>query len=298
MSDNPKPFVIACIPAYNEEQSIGAVVVRATKYVDKIIVCDDGSKDLTFAIAEGLGAVVLRHDSNLGKGAALKTAFRYAKCFEPDVVVMLDGDGQHDPGDIPRFVESIVGGKVDMVVGSRFVEGSNINAPIYRKFGLRVVNLLSGAVGDFGVKDTQSGFRAFSVAALDVVLSCEADGYGVEIEQLALAHNSALRIVEVPVNIRYKGLKNTSKTNPAYHGIDLIDTIIRLITEERPILFLTFPGTILFLFGVGFGVYFLRYYYLTRYFSVPMALVAVGTSFLGLLLVLSSLMLNAINRKG
>ena len=298
MSGNSKPFVVACIPAYNEERSIGAVVVRATKYVDKVIVCDDGSKDLTSAIAEGLGAVVLRHKRNLGKGFALKTAFRYAKGLEPDVVVMLDGDGQHDPGDIPRLVEPIVGGGVDMVVGSRFVEGSRVDAPLYRRLGLRLFNTLSGRSGDSGVSDTQSGFRAISSRALDVVLACEAKGYGVETEQLALAHKNGLRVVEVPVAIKYSGLGITSKKNPAYHGIELVDTVLRLVVVDRPLLFLALPGTVLFLVGVGFGVYLLWNFNLTRIFSVPMALIMAVAVFLGLVMVISSMMLYAIKSIG
>jgi glycosyltransferase involved in cell wall biosynthesis len=120
-ADYKNPVVVACIPAFNEERTIASVVVRALKYVDRVVVCDDGSGDLTGEIAEGLGAFVLRHDRNMGKGVAVRTAFRYAKDLEPDVVVMLDGDGQHDLGEIPRLVEPVVVGEADMVVGSRYV---------------------------------------------------------------------------------------------------------------------------------------------------------------------------------
>ena len=297
MSGNPKPFAVACIPAYDEERSIGSVVVRATRYVDGIIVCDDGSKDLTSDIAEGLGAVVLRHERNLGKGAALKTAFRYAKGLEPDVVVMLDGDGQHGPDDIPRLVEPIFGGGVDMVVGSRYVEGSKVDAPLYRRLGLRLFNALSGRSGDSGVRDTQSGFRAFSSDALDVVLACEAEGYGVETEQLALAHKSGIKVVEVPVTIKYRGLGITSKKNAAYHGIELVDTVLRLVVVDRPLLFLALPGTILFVIGVGFCVNFLLSYDIIRQFNIPFVLITIGAVFLGILLIISSMTLYAINTR-
>jgi len=291
-------YVIACIPAYNEERTIAGIILRTLKYVDKVVVCDDGSSDMTGEIVERLGAELVQHERNKGKGAALRTAFNYTKDLGPSVIVMLDGDGQHDPGEIPKLVKPILEGEVDIVVGSRYVEGSSVDAPLYRKIGLSLINFLSNKVGDSGVRDTQSGFKAFSANALDLVLSFKSDGYGVDIELLALAQNSALKVLEVPVKIRYKGLERTSKRNPAYHGFELLDTVIRLIAEERPILFLAFPGTILFLIGVGFGVYFLWYYNLTRYFSVPMALVAVGAGFLGLLLIVSSLMLYAIKRIG
>jgi glycosyltransferase involved in cell wall biosynthesis len=112
-----KPSVVACIPAFNEEGSIGGggvVVVQARNYVDRVVVCDDGSVDLTGAIAEGLGAVVIRHERNMGKGAALNSSFRYVRDLRPDVVVVLDADGQHDPGEIPRLVEPIVGGAAEL----------------------------------------------------------------------------------------------------------------------------------------------------------------------------------------
>jgi len=127
-----KPFVVACIPAFNEEGSIAGVVVRAGKYVDRVVVCDDGSVDLTGEIAEGLGAVVIRHEGNRGKGAALRSAFLRARELGADVVVMLDADGQHDPEEIPGLVEPILKGAADMVVGSRYAEGSKTDAPLYR----------------------------------------------------------------------------------------------------------------------------------------------------------------------
>jgi len=291
-------LIIACIPAFNEERNIGGVIVRAKRYVDRVVVCDDGSGDLTGAIAEGLGAVVVRHERNRGKGAALNSSFRYVRDLKPDVVVVLDADGQHDPSEIPRLVEPILKGEADMVVGSRYVGGSRVDAPFYRRVGLRLINALSGGSGDSGVSDTQSGFRAFSTRALDVMLESEAEGYGVETEQLALAQKNGLRVVEVPVAIRYRGLEKTSKKNPAYHGFELVDTVLRLVVVERPLLFLALPGAVLFLVGVGFGVYSLWYFNLTRYFSVPMALVTVGAVFLGMLLVISSMMLYAIKRVG
>jgi glycosyltransferase involved in cell wall biosynthesis len=129
---NSKPFVVACIPAFNEEGRIGGVVVQARKYVDRVVVCDDGSGDLTGEIAEGLGAVVIRHGRNLGKGAALRSAFLRARELGADVVVMLDADGQHDPEEIPGLVEPILKGAADMVVVSRYAEGSKTDAPLYR----------------------------------------------------------------------------------------------------------------------------------------------------------------------
>jgi len=294
--DVSKPFVVACIPAYDEERSIGGVVVQAMKYVDRVVVCDDGSGDLTGEIAGGLGAIVVKHSRNMGKGAALRSAFLRAMELGPDVVVMLDADGQHDPDDIPRLVEPVVGGKADMVVGSRYVEGSVVDAPLYRRLGLRVVNFLSGKSGNSGVGDSQSGFRAFSARALEILLECESEGYGVETEQLMLAQKNGLRVVEVPVAVRYGGLENTSKKHPLAHGVELVGVVLRLVVEDRPLLFLGVPGFLLTVIGVFTGLYFLWYFNMTRYFSLPLALITFGALVLGFLLIVTSFILYVMSR--
>ena len=291
-----KPFIVACIPAYNEERTIGGIILKTMRYVDRVVVCDDGSNDLTGDIAERLGAVLVRHERNRGKGAALRTAFNCAKNFEPDVVVMLDADGQHDPGNIPRLVDPILNGEGDIVIGSRYVEGSKMDGPLYRKLGLKFINSLSGRSGVLNVADAQSGFRAFSLSALDVVLDTEVTGYGADTEQLTLAFKKGLRIVEVPVNIQYGGLRKTSKKHPLFHGGELISTILRLIVEERPLFFLGVPGIFFIILGVFFGGWFLWYFNMTRFFSVPMALISVGALLLGSLFFITSLMLYAISR--
>ncbi|MEM2843728.1 MAG: glycosyltransferase family 2 protein, partial [Candidatus Bathyarchaeia archaeon] len=96
MAKANKPFVIACIPAYNEEATIAKVIIQAQKYVDKVILCDDGSNDYTGLIAERLGAEVIKHERRLGKGAALRILFKKAEDLEAGIVVTLDADGQHD----------------------------------------------------------------------------------------------------------------------------------------------------------------------------------------------------------
>ena len=164
-----KPFIVALIPAYNEESSIAGVVLRAQRQVDKVIVCDDGSRDLTGEIAERLGAEVIRHEKNLGKGVALRDLLRRAREFNPDIVVVLDADGQHDPEEIPRLVEPLKKGMADMVIGSRYVGGAVLEAPLYRRIGLKIINFLNRRLIKSTIKDTQSGFRAFTVKALEAL---------------------------------------------------------------------------------------------------------------------------------
>src|SRR4030042_4807226 len=117
-----KPFVVVGIPAFNEEKTIARVVLEAQRYADAVVVCDDGSSDLTAKIAERLGADVVRHERNLGYGSAIKSLFNRARELGADVLVTLDGDGQHDPGDIPNVVEPIKNGVADIRLGSGFID--------------------------------------------------------------------------------------------------------------------------------------------------------------------------------
>lgn len=291
-----KSFVVAAIPAFNEEKTIAKVVLLTRKYVDKVIVCDDGSTDMTAEIAEKLGVSVLRHPKNMGKGTALKTMLEHLKQFNPDVVVTLDADGQHDPNGIPRLVEPIIKDKADLVIGSRYISGSKTDAPLYRRLGLRFINSLSGKSGGGLIKDTQSGFRAYSAKALDLMQRCEAKGYGIETEQLAVAAKNGIRVAEIPITVKYKGLEKTSKKNSVRHGTELVAVALRLIIEKRPLLLLGVPGAMLTLLGVGTGVYLLWNFNVTRYFSIAIALITLGTLFMGTILLISSLMLYAIER--
>lgn len=290
-----KPFIVACIPAFDEERTIARVVIKAMKHVSKVIVVDDGSTDMTGEIAEMLGAVVIRNDHK-GKGSALRTALSCAKRFNPSVVVSLDADAQHDPDEIPSLIKPIIEDEADMVVGSRYLTESNSDAPLYRRVGLRLVNVLSRKSCDEAVKDTQCGFRAYSIEALGIIQQCEAMGYGIEVEQLAVAVKNGLRILEVPVMVKYKGLARTSKRNPIKHGSELIGAALRLIVEERPLLFLGLPGALLVMLGISTGIYLLWYFNMKMYFSIPMALITLGALFTGTLLSITSIMLYAMIR--
>jgi len=290
-----KPVIVACIPAFREEDTIAKVVIQTLKYVDKVIVCDDGSDDMTADIAEKVGAFVIRNEHK-GKGYALTTALRYAGKFNPEIVVTLDSDGQHDPSDIQRLIQPIIEDKADMVVGSRYVDGSKWDPPLYRRFGLWLINKFSRKSCKDMVKDTQCGFRAYSAKALEIIQQCEAKGYSIELEQLALAAKNGLRIVEVPVIVRYKELRRTSKQNPLRHSSELIGAALRLIVEERPLLLLGAPGALLTTLGILGAIYLLWYFNLTRYFSIPIALITIGALFIGIMLFVASILLYAMNK--
>jgi glycosyltransferase involved in cell wall biosynthesis len=156
-----KPFVVVAIPAFNEEKTIAKVILLAQKHSDKVVVCDDGSMDMTAEIAERLGAEVIRHERNMGYGAAIQSLFGRARELNADVLVTLDADGQHDPSEIPNVVKPVVQGAADVVIGSRFVDaGGSGEMPLYRRFGARLIAKLVNGSSKNGVSDAQSGFRA------------------------------------------------------------------------------------------------------------------------------------------
>ena len=136
VTDLHEPLVVVGIPAFNEEKTIARVVLEAQKHAHIVVVCDDGSIDMTGEIAERLGAVVVYHERNLGYGAALQSLFKRAKELNADVLVTLDSDGQHDPAQIPRLVKPIKDGVAEVVLGSRFMDkNGTADMPVYRQLG-------------------------------------------------------------------------------------------------------------------------------------------------------------------
>jgi glycosyltransferase involved in cell wall biosynthesis len=287
---------VAVIPAYNEERSIAKVILRAKPYVDEVIVCDDGSTDMTSLIAEAVGARVVRHSERRGKGEALRTLSKEVMELDADIIVTLDGDGQHDPDEIPMLLKPIEAGESDLVVGSRYVDGGKMDAPLYRRLGLRVINFLYKKFAGVRTKDTQSGFRVYSQKAFEFLMQCDAKGYGMEGEQLALAAKNGLRVMEVPISVKYNGTVRNSKKSPLLHGADLVFTLFRLVVEGRPLLYLGLPGMGLMGIGMVLGVYLLWMFNTSRYFSIPVAILTVGASMAGMLLVIAAITFHGLKR--
>ena len=156
------------------------------KYSGIIIVVDDGSSDATSRICRSLGVKVIRNGRRMGKGIALKRGILDAIKHNPDIVVTLDGDGQHNPDDIPKIIEPILRSEADIVIGSRYYGDSMKELPLKRRLGLRTINRLNILLTRTHIRDSQSGFRAYDKDALERVLSYTSTGYGVETEQLAL----------------------------------------------------------------------------------------------------------------
>jgi glycosyltransferase involved in cell wall biosynthesis len=256
-------MIVAGIPAYNEEKTIAEVILLTQKYVDKIIVCDDGSKDLTAEIAQKLGAIIVQHKRNLGYGAAIQSLFEKAETINADVMLTLDADGQHNPEDIPKLLKPIQAYEADIVIGSRFLEESKSQVPRYRRLGIKLITKMSNGTVKNKISDAQSGFRAYNKRAIEN-LYLQEKGMGISAEILLKAGEQNLRVAEVPIGVKYKGVE-TSTHNPLRHGLNVITAILRLILYEKPLKFLGIPGAILFSSGIMIGIFF----YYDYYFASP-----------------------------
>ncbi len=287
------------IPAYNEEKTIARVILGAQKHANIVLVCDDGSGDLTGEIAERLGAVVVRHEKNLGYGAALQTLFSRAKALAADILVTLDSDGQHDPSEIPTLVKPIEDGVADVVLGSRFIgETGTADMPRYRKFGIKVITKLSNGSVKSSVSDAQSGFRAYNKIAIERLGSFSELGMGASIELLRAINRSSLNVYEVPISCRYAttvGVRTSTK-NPIRHGIGLLTSMARLIIEDRPLTLLGIPGILSLVVGMLFGVWMLNLYATESRIVTNIALASIGFVFLGCFMISTAITLYAISR--
>jgi glycosyltransferase involved in cell wall biosynthesis len=206
--------VVAVVPAYDEEAAIGPVVeeIRAYDPTIDVVVVDDGSSDGTAASAAAAGAAVVRLPFNLGIGAAVQTGFRYALEHGYDVAVRLDGDGQHDPAELPKLLEPLARDEADVVTGSRFRElDGGYRPPVARRLGIswfaRLVSMLSGQ----RVTDTTSGFQALNARGIALFASDYPSDYP-EVEATVLLLKHRLRLVEVPVRMREREHGSSSIT--------------------------------------------------------------------------------------
>ena len=244
------------LPAFNEEVSIGSVVLLARQHADRVIVVDDGSSDRTAEIAENAGAEVIVHSLNSGKGVALKTGFEAAE--GSDVIVTMDSDGQHNPSDIPKLVAPILEGVADMVNGSRYLNGNGKTTPVYRRVGQTILDTATNMNSGLKITDSQSGFRAFAGYTKEI-FRFNANGMAIESEMLADAGNARLRIKEVEIGVRYD--VDGSTENPIRHGLMVLLKILKDMEFNRPLYYFTIPGIALGTGGIYLGLSFLQTFY-------------------------------------
>lgn len=246
---------LACIPAYNEEKYIQDVIKKSLPHVDKVIVCDDGSTDNTAKIAKEAGAVVISQ-KNQGYGAAIITLFDYARKENAQIMITLDGDGQHNPDQIPLLINAITAHNVDVAIGSRFLDDTT-KASSYRKTGIKIITSASNYGTNFKISDSQSGFRAYSKNAIDAIHPTE-QGMSVSTEILLKISNKGLSVAEVPITISYGD--DTSEHHSVPHGISVLANTLKYISIKHPLKFYGIPGIALIIAGIIIGGLFLDAY--------------------------------------
>jgi len=278
---------IVCIPAFNEEETIGDVVKKSLKYSDKVIVCNDGSSDRTADVAKEFGAQVISHKINLGYGAAISSLFKKARKQNAEIMITLDGDGQHDPNQIPILLDALTKNNVDVVIGSRFLN-KNSNSRRYRKTGIKIITSASNIGTDFKVTDAQSGFRAYSKKAIQEINPTE-KGMSVSTEILQKASNKGLTLAEVPISVSYG--KDTSEQNPVPHGVSVLMNTLKFVSVKHPLPFYGFPGIALFIAGLVIGGIFLDAYFNEQTVFYGSLLAAIVLFLLGAILVATSIIL-------
>lgn len=282
---------IVAMPAYNEANYIGSIVLQARNYADEVVVADDGSRDLTANIAELAGATVIRHEQNQGKGAAIRSILTEAIKRNADVLVLMDADAQHDPKEIPSLIQAVTEG-ADLVIGSRKLGRENI--PSYRKVGQKVLSSLTGTLSDVKVADTESGFRALSRKAISVMRLKES-GFAIEAEMISEAASKGLKIVEVPITAIYT--KDGSTLNPIRHGVGNLNRIMVLISERKPTLFFGMLGGILIVLGVIAGIAVIKTYSAHQVLAMGTALLCMLLITVGMLSVFTGIILSVLVKR-
>lgn len=239
--------VAVLLPAYNEEVSIASMIILSSQYADEVIVIDDGSSDRTKLVSQQANATVLSHETNKGKGAALKTGFEYAKKNNFDIVVTIDADGQHNPAEIPDVIKPIVEGNADIVNGSRYLNGQDTDTPIYRRVGQTVLDSATNIASGVKLTDTQSGFRAFSAYSINH-FNFDPDGFGIESDMIIESAKNNLTIAEVQITVRYDVYTTTD--NPITQGLSVLMRIFEIMRFNRPLYFYGIGGAIVIFIGL------------------------------------------------
>ncbi len=231
---------LAVVPAYNEEQTVGSVIgtLRRTAPSWDVIVVDDGSTDDTATAAERAGATVVRHPFNLGIGGAVQSGFRYALEHDYDLMIQVDADGQHDPGEIAALeAMHAEDPRLDMVCGSRFLSADfHYPAPISRRTGIHLFAFLMSRIVGQRVSDPTSGFRLYNRRAITLFARDYPHDYP-EVEAVLMLHHHRLTMREVPVRMyeRGGGLSSIRSGKSVYYMIKVLLAIGVGLVRRRPI---------------------------------------------------------------
>ena len=275
------------IPAFNEEKNIAKMIVKLKKIYDEIVVCNDGSTDLTGEIAENLGVIVINHKQNLGYGAGINSIIKKSKEIDTDILVTFDADGQHKVEDVKKVIEPIKNGDADLVIGSRFLSKTKEKIPGYRKIGINIITKVTNAGLKKKITDSQSGFRAYSkdlISKLDI----SDMGMGISTEILIKTNSLGFRIAEIPITILYEG--KTSTQNPISHGTSVLFSTIKYTSIEHPLKFYGIPSLIFFVIGLSFTFLSIDYYMEVGRINPNVTIVAAGTTAIAVILLVASVL--------
>jgi glycosyltransferase involved in cell wall biosynthesis len=291
MKKTEKQTIIVGMPAYNEEKYIGSVILQARQFADEVVVVDDGSSDHTAQVARLAGATVVQHEKNSGYGATVQTVLAEAKKRNPDVLVLLDADGQHNPEEISSLVNAIYDGS-DVAIGSRQKHSENI--PAYRKFGQSIISYFTRVLSRSTLSDTESGFRAFSRKAINV-LEPKERGMAISAETISEATAKGLKIAEVPISAIYT--RDGSTLNPIKHGMGVLNRVLVMISERRPLLFFGLAGGIAIILGIVAGALVLKALFTVNELAVGTAMVAMLLITVGTLFIFAGVILNVLVKR-
>ena len=291
MAKAEKQVIIVGMPAYNEEKYIGSVVLEAGQFANEVVVVDDGSTDRTAQVARLAGATVVQHEKNSGYGATVQTVLAEAKKRNPDVLVLLDADGQHNPEEITSLAKAVAAG-ADVAIGSRQIKSGDI--PAYRKFGQKIIAYFTRVLSKSTLSDTESGFRAFSRRAIQV-LEPKERGMAISAETISEATAKGLKIAEVPISAIYT--RDGSTLNPVKHGMSVLNRVMVMISERRPLLFFGLAGGIAIILGIVAGVIVLKALITINEFAVGTAMVAMLLITVGMLCIFAGVILNVLVKR-
>ncbi len=232
-----KEKILVIIPAYNEEGSVGKVVEEVKQYllgVDALVV-NDGSSDHTSKKAEASGAIVLNLPFNLGIGGAMQAGYKYAFEKGYEIAIQVDGDGQHDPGEIPKLLKVLEEKEVDMVIGSRFIGDSEFKSSMMRRVGISIFSRVISSIVGQKITDPTSGFRAANRKAIRLFSIDYPQDYP-EPEVLVLLHQCGLKMAEAPIemNERYSGESSITKLRSIYYMVKVLLAIFVDCFKKQP----------------------------------------------------------------
>jgi glycosyltransferase involved in cell wall biosynthesis len=279
------------LPAFNEEKNIASIITQLKKKYTLIIVCDDGSSDLTSEIAKEMGAIVVRHNTNLGYGAAIRSLFLKANELNCDILVTFDSDGQHKISDIENVIKPIQNKEANIVIGSRFLGNVEGNLPTYRKLGIKAItNLVNSNTGN-KITDSQSGFRGYDKKTLEKIVPSDS-GMGVSTEILIKANKQNFKIIETPITILYK--EKISSQQTLSHGTSVILSTMKFISIEHPLKFYGIPGILFLAIGLFFIMWTIHEFSMGGSIITNLAIIGIGSTILGSILTMTSIFLYSV----